>query len=309
MNKEEVLFWIWLSKIKGVGPILSRNLLKVFQKPSNIYSAEKDELLRVQGIGKETARRIYEGKDLAYSESILENCVKKNIKILTIEDTFYPKEVKEISESPIVLYYRGNLIAKSIGIGIVGSRRCTSYGKRVAVETAQFLAQNNIPVISGMAKGIDSYSHTACLKENGYTIAVLGNGVDICYPKEHIDLMEKIIDNGAVISEYSPGTKPDALRFPKRNRIISAFSKRLLVVEASEKSGALITASYSKKYKREIYAVPNNIYSIQSKGTNELIYNGAMTRTLEGHEHFVNNSIKCILPAFKAGFFIRQIRV
>jgi len=162
-----------------------------------------------------------------------------------------------------------------MGIAIVGSRRCTDYGKRLTVEVAEFLAQNNIPIISGMAKGIDGYAHTACLKADGYTLAILGCGLDICYPKEHIELMQRIIERGAVISEYPPGTKPDANHFPMRNRLISAWCKKLLVVEAGEKSGSLLTAAYAKEQNRQVFAAPNNIYSRESIGTNKLIDEGA----------------------------------
>ena len=175
---------------------------------------------------------------------------------------------------PILLYYKGNIIDKP-GIAIVGSRRCSSYGKRVAVEAAEFLAANDIGVISGMAKGIDSYAHTACINAKGYTIAFLGNGLDICYPKEHDKLMESIIENGAVISEYAPGVKAKPEHFPRRNFLISNWSERVLVVEASKNSGALITASIAKGQGKKVIAVPSDIYSITGEGTNQLIYNGA----------------------------------
>ena len=183
--------------------------------------------------------------------------------------------MKDIKKSPIILYYRGKLIEDSMGVAIVGSRRCTEYGKRLTVDAGKFLAINNIPVISGMAKGIDGYAHTACLKAGGYTIAILGCGLDICYPKEHIELMQRIIEKGAVISEYPPGTKPDANHFPMRNRLISAWCKKLLVVEAGEKSGSLLTAAYAKEQSREVFAAPNSIYIRESIGTNKLIGEGA----------------------------------
>lgn len=160
-------------------------------------------------------------------------------------------------------------------MAIIGSKRCTEYGKRLTVEAAEFLAQNNIPVISGMAKGIDGYAHTACLKAGGYTIAIFACGLDICYPKEHIDLMKRIIEKGAIISEYPPGTKPDVYHFLMRNKLISAWCKKLLVVEAGEKSGAILTAEFAKEYNRQVLAAPNTIYSRESIGTNILIKEGA----------------------------------
>lgn len=181
----------------------------------------------------------------------------------------------EFPSLPAVLYYRGNLRASTFSIGIVGSRRCTSYGKEVAAEAAAFLGQAGVTVVSGMAKGIDSYAHTSCLKAGGYTLAFVANGVDICYPPEHQMLMEKIIANGAVISSYPPATRPRQEYFPHRNKLLAAWVDKLLVVEAAERSGALITAEYAMKYNRKVLAVPNSIYSPESVGTNRLLLGGA----------------------------------
>ncbi|MGH4139601.1 DNA-processing protein DprA [Clostridium sp.] len=269
------VYWIWLAQINGIGPVMAKALLSVFKTPQNIYKATKYELINVDGIGDKTADIIFNCKSLACAEKILSKCEKLNISILTYGDSLYPIEVKDIKKAPVILYYRGNLIEDSVGVAIVGSRRCTEYGKRLTAEAGSFLAQNNIPVISGMAKGIDGYAHTACLKSNGYTVAILGCGLDICYPKEHIELMQKIIEKGAVVSEYPPGTKPDANHFPMRNRLISAWCKKLLVVEAGEKSGSLLTAAFAKEQNRQVFATPNSIYSRESIGTNRLIEEGA----------------------------------
>jgi len=270
-----LIYWIWLSQINGIGPVIAKLLLNVFKTPQNIYKSTKGELMSIHGIGNVTADIIFDSKSLACAEEILNKCKKLDIRILTHEEFLYPPEVKNIKKSPILLYYRGKLIEDSMGVAIVGSRRCTEYGKRLTVEAAEFLAQNNIPVISGMAKGIDGYAQTVCLKEGGYTLAILGCGVDICYPKEHVDLMKKIIEVGAVISEYPPGTKPNPNYFPMRNRLISAWCKKLLVVEAGDKSGSLLTAGFAKEQNRQVFAAPNSIYSRESMGTNKLISEGA----------------------------------
>lgn len=270
-----IVYWIWLSQIKGIGPVNGVELLHVFKTPQNIYKATKSELVNIHGIGNATADMVYNSKSLEDAENILNKCERLNIKVLTYEDCLYPIEVRNIKKAPIILYYRGNLIEESMGVAIVGSRRCTEYGKKLTVDTARFLAQNNIPVISGMAKGIEGYAHTACLKEDGYTIAILGCGLDICYPKEHKELMQKIVERGAIISEYPPGIKPNANHFPKRNRLMSAWCKKLLVVEAGEKSGSLMTAAFAKEQDRDVFAAPNSIYSIESIGTNKLIQEGA----------------------------------
>lgn len=274
MKENELIYWIWLSEIKGIGPVLARSLLKKFNSPECVYNVEEDELLSINGIGTAVAKTIIGSKSLKDAEKILMNCNNKNIGIITKNSGNYPSEAKKIWEMPILFYYRGKIIKDLRGVGVVGTRRCSGYGKRITVEAVEFLSKNNIPVISGMAKGVDSYAHTACLNSGGYTIAVLGCGVDICYPREHLKLMEIILENGALISQYPPGTKPNAMNFPKRNKIISGISQKLLVVEAGEKSGSLFTVKYANKYEKPVYVVPGNIYSSQSKGTNKLLLKG-----------------------------------
>ena len=268
-------YWIWLRLIKGLGPILEKRLLSYFGSPKLIYNAEKIDLRNVDGIGDVLANTIIFSRSLDKANYILEECYKKDIKLLTYNDPLYPAIAKESLDVPTLLYYRGDIIENIEGVAIVGSRKCSSYGKEIALSAASILAQNNIPVISGMAKGIDSYAHISCLKSGGYTIAFLGNGVDICYPAEHGDLMDGIIENGAVISEYLPGTRPRAEYFPKRNRLISSWSKKILVVEAAERSGALITAEIAKKQGKDIYVPPHEIFSSSGRGSNQLISKGA----------------------------------
>lgn len=296
--KENLLYWVWLTNIKGIGPITSKILLKKFRDPEKIYEADEKELISITGIGKSTVKLITGSKDLSKVSDIIEKCNKENIKILTYCSNSYPLYAKNYDKIPIILYYKGKIHSDSIGIAVVGSRRCTDYGKKIAIEVGEALAQNNIIVISGMAKGIDSYAHTACINAGGQTIAVLGCGVDICYPKEHIKLMEKIIESGAVISEYPPGTLPEAKHFPKRNSLISAFSKKILIVEATESSGALITGKYGLEMNREVLAVPSSIYSPTSKGCNKLIYEGAKiymdtNQLLNGMKNYVDIKDNC----------------
>lgn len=269
-----MLYWIWLSNIKGIGPITQKKLLDHFKSPYEVYRASEEEIKNITGVGDILSKKIKD-TTLEEAEKILDKSHDLGINILTYEDKLYPQKSKEFIDSPTVLYYKGHIREDSIGVGIVGSRKCSEYGKEVTKEAAIYLAENNICVISGMAKGIDGYAHTACLKTNGYTIAFLGSSVDICYPKEHAKLMDCIIENGAVISEYPPTTSARAEHFPRRNMLISSFSNKLLVVEAAAKSGALITAEFSKDLKREVYAVPNNIYSKNAYGTNYLIEQGA----------------------------------
>lgn len=291
----DLLYWVWLSNIKGIGPITARKLLNIFGTPEKIYNSTIDELEGRKDISKSVKENLMNSKSTVYAEKILSVCNKLGINILPINDELYPDEVKEFSKSPLLIYYRGNLRNNSLGVGIVGARRCTDYGKKVTIEAAEFLAGKGIPIISGMAKGIDSYAHTACIQNGGYTLAFLGNGVDICFPKEQFKLMNKIIENGAVISKYPPGTKPSKYNFPERNYLLSSWSKKLLIVEAGSKSGALITARFAMVQQKQVFAVPNDIYSFESAGTNNLISEGCNiylrpSQLLDGqiNESFIN---------------------
>ncbi|SHJ86184.1 DNA processing protein [Dethiosulfatibacter aminovorans DSM 17477] len=275
-------YWIWLSRLKGTGPVLQKRLLKRFGSPEGVYEAAVDELIEVEGVGRGIADNIVASRSFEDSLRIIDSLDKLGGKILTIGDELYPMLGAGVEGAPVVFYYRGQIRKDLKGIGIVGSRRCSQYGKRVALEAGSILGQKGYAVISGMAKGIDGYAHIGCLKAGGYTIAFLGTGLDICYPREHGDLMEKIVENGAVISEYPPGTPGRAEYFPKRNYHISSWSKRLLVVEASERSGALITARNARDQGREVFAVPSNIYSATGRGTNRLIDEGARVYTGPG---------------------------
>ena len=200
------------------------------------------------------------------------------IEEISINNSEYPEQLRNIYEPPHKLYILGNKeILKQKGIAIVGSRKATEYGKKIAFNISRELSINGINIISGLAIGIDSYAHLGNLNQNiGKTIAVLGSGIDKIYPKENIELAKKIIQSkGCIISEYPAGTKASKLNFPQRNRIISGISKGVLVVEANEKSGALITADFAIEQGREVFAVPGDITKEQSKGCNLLIKDGA----------------------------------
>ncbi len=284
-------YWIWLNIIKGLGPVLGKRLLDKFGDPKSIYNASKDELTGVNGIGNSIAHKIISSRSLDKAYSILYYCQKNNIRILTYNDILYPQSAKEYIDAPILLYYKGTIKPDSEGVAIIGSRRCSEYGKEIAIRAAKYLAEENIPVISGMAKGIDSYAHISCIKNGGYTLAFLGCGVDIYYPSEHRELMDGIIENGAVISEYLPGTKARSEYFPKRNRLISSWSKKILLVEAAENSGALITANYAKSQGKEIFVPPHEIYSSSGKGSNKLIAEGGKIY-LDPAQLLLNNNSK-----------------
>lgn len=201
------------------------------------------------------------------------------IEEINIKDEFYPQQLKNIYNPPLKLYVLGNKdLLKEDGIAIVGARKATEYGEKVALDISKKLSENGINIISGLALGIDTYAHLGTFQQNGKgrTIAVLGSGLDIIYPKQNIGLAKEILKRGGcIVSEYPLGTKPEKLHFPQRNRIISGLSKGVLVVEASEKSGALITADFALEQGKDVFAVPGDIGNLLSVGTNNLIKQGA----------------------------------
>lgn len=286
-NLENKKYWIWFSLIKGLGCVRKNKLLKIYGTPREIYKLSKSELLKIDGIGEETATNIIESK----SEKILNYHIKymkeNNIDIIHICEKSYPQILKQIYDAPVSLYIRGNKeILNEKNVGIVGCRECTDYGKKAAKYFAYNLSkEKSINIVSGLAKGVDSYAHWGSVGANiecgkfencGKTIAVLGNGLDMIYPKENIELANEIIrSGGAIISEYPCGTKPDKMNFPARNRIISGMSHGIIVIEAKEKSGTLITVDFALEQGRDVFVVPGNINSVNSVGTNDLIKQGA----------------------------------
>lgn len=271
---EKEILYIWLSKIKGIGPVLANKLLDYFRKIEGVYEATYEELIKVDGIGPKSAMAICENKDLSKSRDIYEKCKRLNISIVIREAIDFPYKLMEFNKAPIILYVKGKLRFYEEAVAIVGSRRCTGYGKSITVELANALCNRSIPIISGMAKGIDGYAHTVALNNNNYTIAVLGTGIDKCYPSEHLPLMNKIIESGTVISQFEPGVKDNKNNFLKRNELIAMLSSKVVVVEANKESGALYTAKCGMKFSRQVYAVPGNINNKCSEGTNILINEG-----------------------------------
>ena len=182
----------------------------------------------------------------------MDSCSKNGISILIQSDIRYPKRAKILEDAPIILYYKGLFQEMKDPVAIVGARRCTQEAKFRAISLAEDYVRRGQTIVSGMAKGIDSYAHTACLNAYGYTIAIVGNGLDICYPSEHKKLMDRIIEKGLLLSEYPPGIRPAKYTFPRRNRLISAWAEHIIVIAPGKGSGALITAEYGKKYGRKV---------------------------------------------------------
>ncbi len=252
------------------------DLYNHFGSLENIFSASSAQLRKVKGIHEKivTAIRAPLDEELLAGQSLL--IEKYGVQLLTIWDEDYPELLKQIYDPPIVLFYRGDIeLLKTKSIGMVGTRTPTAYGKEVSADFSQELAKRGYTLVSGAAKGVDTHVHRACLQVKGKTIAVLGNGVDRVYPAENRNLYDEIASKGLLISEFLMGSKPDAPNFPRRNRIISGLSAGTVVIEAAERSGSLITAYFALDQNREVFAVPGNIKSRQSRGTHQLIRQGA----------------------------------
>lgn len=276
---------MWLSLIKGLGSRKKLELLQEYGNPKKIYNITESELLKVRGIGKELAKKILDKNIKKQIYKHIKYMQKYKIDIISINDKKYPQILKQIYDPPISLYIKGNIeILNGKNIAIVGCRNSSKYGEEAAKYFAYNLSAKGINIISGLARGIDTYAHIGnlgAMMHNGNdicgkTIAVVGNGIDIIYPKENKYLEEKIIKSGGcIISEYPLGTKPEKFNFPARNRIISGLSKGVLVIEARAKSGTLITIDFALQQGRDVYVVPGNINSVNSVGTNDLIKQGA----------------------------------
>lgn len=276
-------YWVGFNLVKGIGSVRMRALLDFFGDAHTAWHASAADLQQA-GLGPkilENFLKLRQGVDL---DLMMDQIQSKGIMVLTWEDEAYPVRLSEMTQPPPVIYLRGELLAEDgWAVAVVGTRRITAYGRQAAEEIGSTLAHNGITVVSGLARGVDSIAHHAALQAGGRTLAVLGSGVDQIYPPENRRLAEQIIARGALISDYPPGTEPEAANFPPRNRIISALSRAVIIVEAGKNSGALITAAFAAEQGREVFAVPGSIYAPQSQGTNLLIQQGARPY-LDGQE-------------------------
>jgi DNA processing protein len=269
-------YWIGFNLIKGIGAVRMQALIKYFGDLGVAWRAAPIDLARA-GLSLKVIERIVQARKNVDLEKLWAKIEAQGIKILIWEDETYPQRLKEIDQPPPVLYIRGDYLPDDLfAVAIVGTRRVTAYGRQITEELAAYLASNRITLVSGLARGVDAVAHQTALKSGGRTIGVLGSGVDRIYPPEHRSLAEKMMESGAIVSDYAPGTPPDASNFPPRNRIISGLSLAVVVIEAGETSGALITAEFAAEQGREVFAVPGSILAPQSKGTNKLIQNGAL---------------------------------
>ena len=271
---EDREYLIALNMVEGLGSIRITKLLNGFNSAEDIFRSGESRLQSIAGIGRELSLRIRSFNIKALKEE-LELSKKENIKIISILDEDYPEDLKNIPDAPIILYVKGVLDNSGLNIAVIGSRKASSYGLLTAERLSGQLASLGVTIISGMARGIDSAAHKGALKAGGRTVAVLGSGLLNIYPPENVELAKQITGNGAVISEFPLKTSPLRENFPRRNRIISGLSKGVIVVEAALRSGALITADLALDQGRDVFAVPGEVGSPTSCGTNYLIKQGA----------------------------------
>ncbi|MDH5506610.1 MAG: DNA-processing protein DprA [Anaerolineae bacterium] len=269
------IFWVALNLVNGIGSVRFQTLLDYFGDPQTAWEAAPAALLAA-GLQEKIVNNLLRVRASVDLQSLWENLEASDYRLLTWLDEDYPRRLKEVNQSPPVLYIHGEVTAEDEwAVAVVGTRRATAYGQQVAEELGSFLAHNGITVVSGLARGVDAIAHRAALDAGGRTLAVLGSGVDMVYPPENRKLAEMIVERGALISDYPLGTPPEGPNFPPRNRLISGLSIAVVVVEAGGSSGATITANYAGEQGREVFAVPGNIYAEQCKGTNRLIQQGA----------------------------------
>lgn len=272
---DDRIFWVGFSLVKGIGSVRMQALADFYGNLEIAWNAPYDSLIET-GLSARICDRIVQLRSQVDLEKYWQRIIGQGIQVLVRDDELYPRFLREISQPPPVLYVRGELsLEDEWAVAIVGTRKLTHYGRQATEEFARQLADHHITVVSGLARGVDAIAHKTAVDAGGRSIAVLGSGVDRIYPPEHKSLAEKIITQGAVISDYAPGTAPESSNFPPRNRIIAGLSRAIIVIEAGEQSGALITAGFANDQGRDVYALPGSIFSLQSKGTNRLIQNGA----------------------------------
>lgn len=274
MTNEE--YWYWLFNINGMWNGKMRKLLNTVGSPKDIFCASEELLTKVSGLKKEDISNIILSRTKLDCINELNSLKDKNIKFIYWNHKDYPEKLVNLYEPPYALMIKGNLPESNIpSVAIIGTRTCTNYGYEIAKSISSQLAANGVQIISGLAKGIDASAHKGAIDINGSTFAVLGCGIDICYPRENIDIFTECTTKGGIISEYPLGIKPSPWQFPRRNRIISALADIIIVVEAREKSGSLITVEHALEQGKDVYAVPGRINDPLSVGCNRLIKAGA----------------------------------
>ncbi len=266
-----------LTMADGVGPVTAKILVSHCKGADKVFSADKKELFRIQGVGEAVVQNLIEQKAalFAAAEKELEFCEKNGVRIVPYYDSAYPQDLKMMTSAPTLLYVKGKADLNKVSMAIVGTRTPTDYGKKQARRFAAHWAGKGVTIVSGLAFGIDAEAHNATMEAGGTTVAVLGHGLGTVYPREHKSMAEKIAETGALVSEYPSHYKPDPRHFPHRNRIVAGTSRATLVVEDAARSGALNTATHALELRKRIFAVPGPLGAKLSEGTNALIRDGA----------------------------------
>lgn len=274
--QREKLFWVWLAEALGAANNDFSKLISLYETPYDVFLAEEAEIERIEDLSPRTVRALSD-KDLQRATEIMDVCEREEIEILPYGDKGYPRALCDLKNPPAVLYCKGRMpdLSRRLSIGMVGTRKMSEYGLRAAYKIAYELASAKVVVVSGMAAGIDGVCAAGALAAKGETLAVLGCGVDVVYPKHHKKLRDMILQNGAVISEYPPGTRPTHFHFPIRNRLIAGMTQGTVVLEAGLGSGSLITAKVAVAQGKEVFALPANVGSVGAEGTNGLLRDGA----------------------------------
>lgn len=272
----DLKYWLGFNLVKGIGPAKVQALLDYYGSLANAWQANEYELQKI-GLDRRAIKTFLETRQAVDLDLALARIEQAGVSLLTWEMPTYPKYLREIPNPPPLLYYQGELREQDQwAVAVVGTRRLTGYGRQVTQDLVAGLVQNNVTIVSGLARGIDAIAHKTAVELGGRTLAVLGSGLDCIYPAEHRTLAQEIAQGqGAIISEYGLGVQPEAKNFPPRNRIISGLSLGVIIVEAGERSGALITTNFALEQNREVFAVPGNINSPVSRGPNKLIQEGA----------------------------------
>jgi DNA processing protein len=274
-SKDDLTAWVALKSVEGVGNVAYRNLLAAFGSPDRVFDATLPQLEQTAGLNHKTARNIKDFRGLQRARAEIDRAAREGVSIVTVKDPAYPERLRRIYDYPPLLYIKGTLTPEDIPVAVVGSRNASPYGRFVTERLCRELALRGVTVVSGLARGIDTCAHRGALAGRGRTIAVMGCGIDVIYPLDNRKLHGEIVSNGAVVTEFPFGTEPDRPHFPARNRIISGMSLGVLIVEAGEKSGSLITARCALEQGREVFAVPGSIDLPGSRGTNSLLRQGA----------------------------------
>jgi DNA processing protein len=291
---QERLSFLALHFIPGVGDHLAKQLIGYCGSASAIFQTPKGKLLKIPGIGGVTAESIKNGNTFKEAEKEFKKAEKEDVEILFFTDKKYPARLKTIEDAPSILYLKGNVnLNHSKTVGIVGTRQATIYGKDNVEKIIKDLVPHEALIISGLAYGIDIQAHKQALKYNLSTVAVMGSGMDVIYPAAHKDTAKKMLDHGGLVTENHFGTKPDAHNFPARNRIIAGLIDALIVVEAAEKGGALITAEIDNTYNKDIFAIPGNVGQTYSEGCNKLIKTNKahLLNSIKDLEYIMNWSV------------------